>query len=104
MSRKPAIALVPHTESLADGTSVLQPGDAPGINLDFSKPLLALKSKRGAFDFDQSLFSTTIELIKNESSALYNFGTLLVSKMEEIESEGQTYYWELRKKGISTQE
>lgn len=39
-----------------------------------------------------------IELITNERSTLYNFGPLLISKMEEIEREGQVYYWELRKK------
>ncbi len=100
-SDPPGIAQDPSTGSLNDGTSARQPGRKPGIVIGLSDTLFALKSKRGRFDFDQALFSTTVELIRNQNSTLHNFGTLLVSKMREIEREGTTYYWAMRQKGIS---
>ncbi len=95
------IALEPNTESLSDGTTTRQPGQTPGIEIEAT---YALKRRSGGFDFNPTLFSTMVELIKDKGSTLYNFGPLLVNKMNEIKREGNTYYWELRKKGISREE
>ena len=74
------------------------------IQFDLNPSLAALRSKSGRFDFNQARFRNNIELIKDKSSTLYNFGPLLISKMEEIQNEGQAYFWGMRKKGITPKE
>jgi hypothetical protein len=73
-------------------------GSEPTISFEMDESAFALRSRQGGFDFDPRLFSNMVELITNEKGTLYNFGPLLISKMEEIEREGQVYYWELQKK------
>ena len=77
-------------QSLDDGTLARSPGKAPGIEFKFDANPMAFQRRRGArlargFDFDPELFSTMVELIKDKNSRKYNFGSLLVAKMRELE-------------------
>ena len=73
-------------------------GPEPTITFELDEPAFAMRNRGGGFDFDPALFKNMVELITTERSTRYNFGKLLIEKMEEIEGQGQVYYWELRRR------
>lgn len=96
-NRIPGIKLDPNANSLSGGTLMLQQAFPPVILIDIPEPKGLLR-RNGTWDFSKKIdFSkfNMIELIQDNNSTLYNFGPLLVKKMEEIRAEGQVYYWEM---------